>query len=172
MHVIAMPPQPIAKTSSGYPGLERFTTSFGLPLSGMWRLEIVLNDVVYGDAVIPVAEPSWNVSPMFRSGAYEMRGIEKKAGFIDAGFIAGKSNKYMWHFWGTDAQLQGEFKVVAVKQGTSRLVDVFNTNSLGSKINGADRSAVSMMSLPEPGKWRLMAYLNDQLFTSIVVDVN
>ncbi|SFL74976.1 protein of unknown function [Paenibacillus sp. 1_12] len=191
--ITALHPQTITTPSSGYPGLERFTTTFALPLSGIWRYEVMLNGQFYGDAVLSVAEPSWTVSPTFelpytsgdgKKNAYVLVGEQGKAGFIVGPYInekgvrldqqpliAGKGNKYMWHFWGADQELEGEFKVSAVKQGTTALVQVFSASQLGGGLNGADRTAVSSMSLPEPGRWRVMAYINDRLYSSIVVDV-
>lgn len=171
LYVTAHPPRKITEPSPGYLSLGRFTTAFELPLGGNWTYEVELDGQFYGDAVLSVAEGSWETSPMFRSGAFQMRGIERKVGFIDVGFIAGKPNKYMWHFWGGEADLSGEFKVVAVKQGTSRLVSVFEADRLAGGVNGADRTAVSMMTLPERGRWQLMAFVGERYVGSIVVDV-
>jgi len=191
--VTALLPQTISEPSSGYRSLERFTMSFALPFSGIWRYEVKLNDQFYGDAVLPVAEPSWALSPTFdvpyigndgKEHRYVLAGEEGKVGFIVGPYVnekgeeldqmpivAGKGNKYMWHFWGTDDELNGEFKVLAVKQGTTKMVDVFSASSLGSGLSRADRTVPSLMSLPEPGLWRLMAYVDDRLFGSIVVEV-
>lgn len=171
MVVTATPHIMIKEGSSGYSSLDRFTTSFALPLSGLWGYEVELDGIKYGDAVLSVAEPSWDVSPLFTSGTYQLRGIPKKVGFLDPGFIAGRVNKYMWHFWGTEEELNGNFKVKALKKGTNQLIDVFSTNYLGGKNNGADRHIPSSMSLPTSGRWQLLAYMNNQLFGSIVIDV-
>lgn len=169
--VTAVAPVEITDPSPGYQGLERYTPRFALPISGHWRFTVRVDDQDYASVEALVSEPSWEVSPMFHSGSYEMHGIEKKVGFIDAGFIAGKPNKYMWHFWGATKDLDGKFVVKAVKQGDDKLIDVFSSPSLGSSINGADRNAVSMMTLPEKGRWRLLPFVNDRLVESIVVDV-
>ncbi|WP_240418475.1 DUF4871 domain-containing protein [Paenibacillus periandrae] len=193
MRVIALPPQTITQPSSGYPGLERFTTTFALPLGGMWRYEVLVNNQLYGDVVLSVAEPSWMVTPTFelpyisgdgKNASYILVGEKGKAGFIVGPYLnekgmkldqqpilAGKGSKYMWHLWGSEQELEGEFKVMAVKQGSTELIQVFSTSQLGGGLNGADRTAVSSMSFPEPGRWRLMAYVNDRLLNSIVVDV-
>ncbi|GAA4844723.1 hypothetical protein GCM10023310_23310 [Paenibacillus vulneris] len=169
LKLTVLPPVEITEPSSGYPGLERFTATFGLPFSGLWHYTAVLDGQAYADVVLSVQEPSWEVSPMFRSGSYDMRGIEHQVGFIDAGFIAGAGQKYMWHFWENREPLEGAFTVKAVKQGEERLIDVFSAASLGGANNGADRTAVSMMSLPEPGLWRLLPYVGDRMLGSIVV---
>ncbi|TXK72381.1 hypothetical protein [Paenibacillus sp. N3.4] len=137
----------IATPSPGYPGLERYTVRFALPLEGIWRLDVLLDDKTYGDVTVLMNKPSWETSPLFQSGKYLMRGNENQDGFIDAGFIAGKSQKYMWHFWGTEAQLNGPFEIKAVKEHSDTIIQIFSSNplsssnALASELNGADRSA-------------------------------
>lgn len=168
----------INEPSSGYSGLERYTTRFVLPLAGKWELNVLLDDQLYGHVRLSMNEPSWDITPEFGSGTYTMRGIEKKVGFIDAGFVAGKAQKYMWHFWGDDELLNGPFAVKAVKQGTNELIEVYasnqlsSANALGSALNGADRTAVTMMTLPEAGRWRLLPYVQGRLLDTIVVEVS
>jgi hypothetical protein len=167
----------IVRPSSGYPGLQRYTMRFALPLGGMWRFDVLLDGKLYGDVRLSLLEPSWDISPMFQSGIYWMRGVEKGVGFIDAGFVAGKPQKYMWHFWGNEDELTGPFVVKAVREGTDRIVDVFplnglsSSNVLGGANNGADRHAVTTMMLPEPGRWRLLPYIHGRLLDTIVVEV-
>lgn len=168
---IVLAPVEITQPSSGYAGLERYTAVFGLPLSGLWRYTVKLDDETYGDVLLTVKEPLWEVTPFFNSGKYAMRGIERQIGFIDAGFIAGAQQKYMWHLWKGNQPLDGKFTVKAVKQGEDRIVDVYSTDALLGAVNGADRTAVSMMSLPEPGLWRLLPYMEDHMLDSIVVQV-
>ncbi|UVI32721.1 DUF4871 domain-containing protein [Paenibacillus spongiae] len=167
---VAVAPEEILKPSSGYPGLERYTATITLPLSGMWRYVVELDGEPYGDVILNVPEPSWEVSPEFKSGAYWLRGIEGNVGFIDAGFLAGSPQKYMWHFWQERIKLEGAFTVRAVKQGERQMIDIFSRDDLGGPINGADHNAVSTMTLPEPGKWMLLPYVGDRLLGSIVVE--
>ncbi|SDC96119.1 protein of unknown function [Paenibacillus sp. UNCCL117] len=167
----------ITKSSPGYPGLERYTARFTLPVEGVWELHVLLDDKPYGNVQLFMLEPSWDITPKFQSGAYAMRGVEKKVGFIDAGFIADKPQKYMWHFWGNEDLLNGPFEVKAVKQGTDKIIDVYSsnqlssTNALGGELNGADRNIVISMKLPEAGRWRLLPYIGGRLLESIVVEV-
>jgi hypothetical protein len=169
--VIVQKPIKITEPSSGYSSLQRFTTFVGLPISGKWRFFVELNGRDYGDVSLNVKEATWVTTSEFKSGSYWLRGIPGNAGFIDAGFIAGKMNKYMWHFWGSEDELKGNFHVKAVKQGETRLLDIFEGKPGIGKHNGADATLPSSMSLPEPGLWRLLPYLDDRLLQSIVVEV-
>ncbi|PZE19889.1 DUF4871 domain-containing protein [Paenibacillus xerothermodurans] len=167
----------ITKPSAGYPGLDRYTTHFALPLEGMWELHVLLDDQPYGNVQLFMRAPSWDVTPEFQSGSYMMRGVEKKIGFIDAGFIAGQPQKYMWHFWGNEDLLNGPFEVKAVKQGTDNIINVYSSNQVSSanalagELNGADRNVVTSMKLPEAGRWRLLPYVKGRLLDTIVVEV-
>ncbi|WP_159887923.1 DUF4871 domain-containing protein [Paenibacillus puerhi] len=162
---------PITAPSPGYERLERWTSSFALPIDGLWRLVVMLDGQEYGDVIVSVRDGDWEASPLFSSGGYRLRGTEGRAGFIDPGFRAGTANKYMWHFWGSPEALRGEFRIRAVRQGSDQLIDVFQGSELGGSNNGADRHLPAMMSLPEPGKWRLLAMIDNRLYDSIVVEV-
>ncbi|MUT66629.1 DUF4871 domain-containing protein [Paenibacillus sp. NEAU-GSW1] len=162
--------QKITEPSSGYSTLNRYTVAnAGLPLSGFWRIVVELDGSTYGDAVLEAEEPSWDESPTFVSGPYTIRGMEKRLAVLENGFIAGKSNKYMWSLWGEESELNGSFKVEAVKQGDVELVPLFELDHMGGSSEYADRYFPSSFMLPEPGKWRIMAYVDGRLFGSIVV---
>ncbi|MDR6879819.1 DUF4871 domain-containing protein [Bacillus sp. 3255] len=168
----------IQQPSSGYPGLERYAIRFALPLEGQWELQVKLDDTLYGSVKLALHRSAWDVAPLFQANQYWLRGVENRIGFIDAGFEAGKVQKYMWHFWGTDEQLNGPFEVKAVKEGSDTLITVFasdplsSANALGGELNGADRHLPTSMMLPEAGRWRLLPYVRGMLLDPIVVQVN
>lgn len=150
---------------------DRYTVFSALPLEGYWRYEVLLEGEFYADVIFDVGEPSWEAAGTFDAENYTMTGIEGKVGFINPGFVAGQPNKYMWHFWGNEEELDGRFEVLAVKQGSKELVPVFEADSLGGEHNGANRHLPSSMTLPEPGLWRLLPYVDGKLIESIVVEV-
>ena len=113
----------------------------------------------------------WKESDTFQIDNYTLRGEEQKIGFIDAAFKAGEEQKYMWHFWSEDKNLDGAFKVLAVKETDDDEILVFEAPGLGGSNNGADAHLPSTMSLPEEGMWRLDAYIDDRLYGSIFVRV-
>ncbi|REK71419.1 hypothetical protein [Paenibacillus paeoniae] len=162
----AVEPMMVEEPSPGYAGLERYTASFALPLPGLWRYEISLDGEHYADVVLGVAEPDWSLSPTFRGEGYTLRGIPDVIGFINHGFIANHFNKYMWFFMDRNLAQAGHFEVKAVRKGSDKLLSVFEYGPAGSH-----DSLPSMMMLPEPGKWRLLPYMNGKLIGSIVVEV-
>ncbi|WP_442603733.1 DUF4871 domain-containing protein [Paenibacillus sp. KN14-4R] len=180
-------------TELKFGGLSKFTSlgpynesltvvqmNFALPLSGKWKLELCNTSMIsnksecIGDVVMDVPEHPWVESPIFESGNFQMRGIENRVGFIGPNdVISGQGNKYMWHFWGSSNDLKGEFEVIAVRQGSNEMKSIFKSElPVNSGINGAQASLPSSLTLPEPGMWRLMVYINNVLFDSIVVKAN
>jgi hypothetical protein len=123
----------------------------------------------------------WRTSPVFsiydttpdgRRIEYKVRGEEGHFGFLDAPFVAGKKQKYMWYFWGEPSEFVGkQLRVTGVKKGTDQEIQVLNA-SLGGQNRSATAHVPSEMLLPTPGLWRLNIYVGDKLLGNIVVDVN
>ncbi len=149
----------------------RVPSEFHLPVGGYWRFDVYLDDRKLGDVVFHVPDVSWEASPLFQTEVYELRGVPGKLGFIDPGFKAGKGNKYMWHFWGTKERLQGPVSIMAIRQGTSVWVRVFESGGVGSALNGADAVMPSSLMLPEPGLWRIAVLIGGQYFDTVTVKV-
>jgi hypothetical protein len=116
-------------------------------------------------------EDDWEVSPFFHVGIYQMIGQEGKLGFIYAPFKPNKEQKYMWHFWGNEKELQGKFEVVAISKETGEEAIVFQADTLSGPNNGADAHKPSMMKLPTVGMWKLDAYIGGNLFGTVIVEV-
>ncbi|SFJ26832.1 protein of unknown function [Halobacillus dabanensis] len=112
-----------------------------------------------------------NKTEKFEAGSYTMLGIEEKVGLIYAPFIAGENQKYMWHFWGEEEELEGEFIVKGKHVDSGETVEVFKAQSLTGPHNGADASIPSLMSLPESGEWRLNTSIGGEHFGTITVEV-
>lgn len=169
--VVAAPPAVIDEERYAEASWERYIVQCALPLGGLWRYEVKLSGAVYASVVLDVGEPEWELTPAFQSGQYDMTGIEGVIGFIDAGFIANHPNKYMWHVWGERDELDGVFEVLAVKQGSKQPIPVVQDMRFGDPLNGADGATPTMMTLPEPGKWRLLPFIGGRMLDSIVIEV-
>ncbi|MEG0416715.1 MAG: hypothetical protein RR565_11340, partial [Erysipelothrix sp.] len=123
-----------------------------------------------------VTQHNWKESPLFESGGYTMIGEEGRLGFIydDAEvvrFYPDQVQKYMWHFWGEEQELEGELKVVATHEHDDEEIYVTG-GGLSSANNGADKHTPSHMSLPKSGMWKLDAYIEGNLFGSVYVKVH
>lgn len=173
-------------TDSSFKDATRIVSRFGLPLAGLWKFDLLIDGEKYGDIVFDVPDGSWEPSPSFvtdlseeeaktaaSKGAHprSVTGVEGRLAFLGMDFAAGKPNKYMWHFWGPDEELTGDLTFTAVKQHSHEIIDVFQTDIRPSPMYGADAMLPSMMMLPSPGLWRIMASIDGQLFGSVVVEV-
>ncbi|GEN52277.1 hypothetical protein [Halobacillus faecis] len=107
----------------------------------------------------------------FEVGSYTMRGIPDKVAFIDAPWMEGAVQKFMWHFWGSEDELTGPFKVTGTHINTGETVTVFEAAEIAGPVNGADASLPSNMSLPKSGDWKLQTSMNGEPFGTILVEV-
>jgi hypothetical protein len=54
--ITGLSPETIKEPSTGYTTLERFTATFAVPKSGLWRYEVVVDGEFYADVVLSVKE--------------------------------------------------------------------------------------------------------------------
>jgi hypothetical protein len=93
---------------------------------------------------------------------------------VDQPLIARKAYQNFWFFWGQEVALKGKLEIIGVKQGNERnRHTVFAAGGVSEPIKGTADGHIppSNMTIPEPGLWRLEAYIKDKYFGSIVVDV-
>ncbi len=151
--------------------LVRVSSRLAVPLPGRWTFRAFLDGEALGIAAIDVPEGSWEPSGSFRSGEYAMTGVPNLLAFLGPEFVAGKPNKYMWHFWGEPEALTGSLVLLAVRQGSTELVRLFQGRLAPGALNGADASRPSGLTLPSAGRWRIAAFVDGAMHGSVVVDV-
>ncbi|MDF2815688.1 MAG: signal peptidase [Paenibacillus sp.] len=109
-----------------------------------------------------------SVSPL------KLRGEKDKLAIVDQPIIARKPYQNYWFFWGKPEELDGIPQIIGVRQGNelNRRV-VFAAGGMSGPITGTSDGHIppSNMIIPEPGLWRLEAYIGDQYFGSLVVNV-
>ncbi len=184
--MLVSPPQKITAPSPGYVSLQRFTTTFLVPYSGLWKYEVLLNGKVYGDVIVSVSEkPEDNLPEFVQESDYEqinwdrkatafghnIIGNKNKSGVIGADMPSLTNQKWMWHLWGTDAK---ELTVVGYHRETGTVHPVLNngwTIDLAGEHNGADAHAVSSVKIPMQGEWAILLYADGELFDVLVYDI-
>ncbi|GIP46322.1 hypothetical protein J45TS6_47810 [Paenibacillus sp. J45TS6] len=77
----------------------------------------------------------------------------------------------MWYLWGENLSRK-PFKVIGINTDTKQEVVIFNDKVLGSELNDADAHTPSTMEFPTAGIWNLDAYVGEELFGNIVVELN
>ncbi|MGM0752502.1 MAG: hypothetical protein ACQET6_11245 [Bacillota bacterium] len=190
-------PKKITEPSPGYSSLQRFSTSFQVPFSGLWRYEIYLDGKAYGDVVVNVGEqeevshvklpediPDYVQKRDFEKINWDRKatifgrniiGNENKSGIIGADMPSLTGQKWMWHLWNTDAS---ELTVVGYHKGESGTVYPILNNGeswtipLGGENNGADVHTPSSVTIPERGEWAFVLYADGEIFDVIVWEIN
>ncbi|MDN4608132.1 hypothetical protein [Sporosarcina highlanderae] len=126
-----------------------------------------------------VIRDNWNESSLFTSGSYTMIGEEGRLGFIYddsevVRFYPNKTQKYMWHFWGNEDELIGDFKVLGTHEDSDEEIIIVPKigNTYLSPNNGANQHFPTNMTFPKSGMWKLDAYIGDQIFGSVYVKVH
>jgi hypothetical protein len=120
----------------------------------------------------------WKESEVFTYKDLKLRGIPGKVGILATPWKAGVNNKYMWHFFGDNIPT-GKLTVVAVQEGTNKVSKALTYDgshtwaapySVPAAVDGHTDIPGGMM-LPDKGKWVLNAYIGEELFGQIVVNV-
>jgi Domain of unknown function (DUF4871) len=119
------------------------------------------------------AEETWKVSPTFSTDYGEMFGKEGKIGIIGGEVKAGKGQKWMWHFWGSEDISYKEWEVKAVHQDTNKEINpiLFKDEKLTPKDKEIQGHARSQVSFPSPGLWKIKVFIDNKFFDEFVVEV-
>lgn len=125
-------------------------------------------------------ELNWEQSPLFEANGYSMIGEEGRAGFIYEDsevdrFYPNRTQKYMWHFWGSEEGLTGEFKVVGTHEESKEHIEIEPAGNEISRLapnNGADHHIPTHMTLPKKGMWKLEAKFDEKVVGTVYVEVH
>ncbi|MCH7322612.1 hypothetical protein LZ480_11990 [Solibacillus sp. MA9] len=108
-----------------------------------------------------------------------MIGEEGHLGFLyddneESRFYPNKIQKYMWHFWGKEDELTGNFEVLGTHENSNEEIIIVPKVEISflSPNNGANHHIPTNMMLSKSGMWRLDAYIGDRLFGSVYVKVH
>jgi hypothetical protein len=112
------------------------------------------------------------VTKIGSNGNSDILGNPNKVGYIGPDLLTKKIDKWLWHFFG---KTQGKLTVVAYHQETSTKAPVlksgYTTEFSGGALYGADATMPSNVSLPAPGKWALLVYIDEELFDTLLISV-
>jgi hypothetical protein len=131
----------------------------------------------------------WKVSPAFTISKpdsngddvpYGLIGVNGKLAIVDAPIKAGTNNKQLFHFWGgtpekTEELFNKQVKVKGISKEDGKTVTAFES-SIGVPNEEIVKpphhyaESVGYLNLPSKGIWKLEAYVEDNLFSSIIVE--
>ncbi|WP_213648114.1 DUF4871 domain-containing protein [Paenibacillus sp. J23TS9] len=166
MAVTELPETAIDRTMSNKDSI-RFGSDFALPFAGTWRFDVMIDGQKKGDVVFDIPDSDWQIAPDFEFENSVITGKNMRMGYVSSGFTAGKPNKFLWHLFNVE-KLAKQIRVNAVKQGSTDVLTLLETRLSGSEWH---KTLPSSMQLPESGLWRLLVYVDDKFFDSMIVVV-
>lgn len=190
-------PLKIMEPTPGYSSLDRFTTSFTVPESGIWKYEVYFDEKLYGDVVLSIGPennqrkiilskntPSFILTKDFEDVEWNKEAVDlgnniigndNKSGVIGADMPSLNINqKWMWHLWGVDNTIVNKLTVVGLHKETYTVHQILTSGwsiELGGENNGADAHAPSSVNIPLKGEWAMLLYVNGELFDTLVYNI-
>lgn len=146
---------------------------------------------IYNDGkLIQGSEENWKLSTEFATPTFEvLLGEKDKIGIAGPPFIAGKTDKFLWHFFGSHNEVEiltrGDFKIMATNKDSGEHERVLVQNSemvwsyefqKESPLTPIEEiesihSIPTNMKFSKPGIYRLDTSFGGKKFGSIVVEV-
>lgn len=146
--------------------------------------------IYHNDKLLQGNSEDWTLSTEFATPTFEvLLGEKDRIGIAGPPFIAGKTDKYLWHFFGshneTEILTRGDFKIMATNKdsGEHERVLVQNSGMVWSykfqkdsplspvEEVGSIHSIPVNMKFSKSGIYRLDTYFGGEWFDTIVVEV-
>ena len=131
-----------------------------------------------------VAEGNWVLSSTFvhsveyetsEEGSYEIVGNKDTVGFTGPfPIIAKDSQKYFWFYFGKESVYNKSVEVKAIKKGTEETVNILSGPSnfyKGAEVSPDSVNMPSHLKFPSAGVWKILVFIDEKLYESIVVEV-
>lgn len=130
-----------------------------------------------------IPNDSWGLSPSFEHSvvdkdgkevSYTIVGDQKTLGFTgDILMNVEKTHKIFWFYFGEENILDKPIEVKAVKEGTEEIVDLhLGTFYKGAEVSPDSVNMPSNIKFPSAGLWKILVYIDGELYESIVVEVH
>lgn len=108
-------------------------------------------------------------------GSYEIVGNKDTVGFTGPfPIIAKDSQKYFWFYFGKESVYNKPIEVKAIKKGTEKAVNILSSPSnfyKGAEVSPDSVNMPSHLKFPSAGVWKILVYIDEELYESIVVEV-
>ncbi|WP_430787535.1 hypothetical protein VBD025_16715 [Virgibacillus flavescens] len=129
-----------------------------------------------------IQNKNWDLSPTFehtvvyesgKEGSYTVVGNEKTFGYSGPfPILAGKTQKYFWFYFGKENIYDKPVQVKALKKGTEEMVDIFEgTFYESAEVSPDSVNMPTHLHFPSAGVWKVLVYIEDEFYESIVVEV-
>lgn len=129
-----------------------------------------------------IPNDNWDLSSTFEhsvvyesgeEGSYTIVGNKDSFGFTGPFPIIAKDNqKYFWFYFGNENIYDKSVEVKAIKDGEEELIDVYSgTFNESAEVSSDSVNMPSHLKFPSAGVWKVLVYINEELYESIVVEV-
>ncbi len=129
-----------------------------------------------------IIEKNWELSPEFihfveyesgEKGSYEIRGNKDGMGITGPfPIIAKDSQKYMWFYFGAENIYDKPVKIKAIKKGEEDSIEVYSGTFFESaEVSPESVNMPSRLRFPSTGTWKVLVYIEEELFDTIIVKV-
>ena len=142
------------------------------------RINANSHDIIYG-----TSEDDWELSPVFElsviyedgeEGSYTVAGNKEGIGFTGPfPIIAKEKQKYFWFYFGTENIYDKPVQVKAIKEGTEEYIDILSGPSTfyeSAEVSPGSINMPSHLRFPSAGIWKVLVYIDDLLYETIVVE--
>jgi Domain of unknown function (DUF4871) len=139
--------------------------------------EVNVNEMDY-----EIPDNGWELSSTFEHSIVDARGEEASYTIVGSkggiGFtgpfpiIAKEKQKYFWFYFGEENIYDKPVEVKAVKKGTKELVDVLGGPSTfyeSAEVSPGSVNMPSSLKFPSAGIWKVLVYVDGELYESIVI---
>ncbi|MYL46407.1 hypothetical protein GLV94_12210 [Virgibacillus halodenitrificans] len=129
-----------------------------------------------------IIEKNWELSPEFihfveyesgEKGSYEIRGNKDGMGITGPfPIIAKDSQKYMWFYFGAENIYDKPVKIKAIKKGEEDSIEAYSGTFFESaEVSPESVNMPSHLRFPSTGTWKVLVYIEEELFDTIIVKV-
>jgi hypothetical protein len=139
-------------------------------------LAVIIGGTLYTDRTLYPDKAAWQPSPAFAMFNTTLRGYPEQIGVTATTLEAGVASQMMWYFWNQPQVLFGKpFQITAVNRRAAKehLLYEGSIGMPGRMMGGSLRvaRAMSTVTLPTKGLWRLDAKVDGKQIGSVVVEV-
>jgi hypothetical protein len=135
------------------------------------------------EIVNEIPDNGWKLTPTFEhsvvfesgeEGSYTIVGSKDGIGFTGPFPIIAKENqKYFWFYLGEENIYDKPVEVKAIKKGTEELVDVLwgpSTFYESAEVSPGSVNMPSTLKFQSAGIWKVLVYIDGELYESIVIE--
>ena len=131
----------------------------------------IFNEETSSFPTVPNSADVWEPSPTFQVNGEKVIGEPSKVGISTIPLVAGEQQGVDWLLWGKQSDLvKGEFELTARAKG-AQPETIIENRAVAYPGDIADARVPTLISVPHSGIWKFEAYIDGELYGSVVIEV-